>query len=155
MRIFAITNITYFHGSYDKLPRGTVLSPEHGNFMKTFEDFEMEGHFKLEQFKPAGSLSRNECIFMTDNIDDIDNAGGATDHIYIVNPIGKTEIHDLGWMSEIDVIISDSFDNGEQDSPETLEKIKQAALNYWAGVPFSDDPVWEYLAKQAVIVKEV
>ena len=156
MRIYRIAQSnTYYHGSYDDLPIGTVLTPEKGNFMGTFSQEEMDSHFKLELFRPDGYLSRDSGVYMCDNIDDIDNAGGANDHIYIVEPLGKVDKHDLNWMSEIDLIMSDAFENGEQESDETLQKVYSAALNYWNGVPHYNESVWEYITPFARIWEEV
>ena len=156
MRIYKISsNIKYFHGSYHFLPNGTVLSPEKGNFMGTFNQDEMDSHFKLEQFKPSNFISRNNCVFMTDNPEDIDLAGGASEHIYIVKPLGKVERHDLNWMSEIDLIFSEGTTENSEDSEDTIEKVKNAALNYWNGTPHYNESVWEYLTTSAKVIKEI
>jgi len=158
MKIYKIANnIKYFHGSYHSLPKGTILTPQKGNFMGTFSQDEMDSHFKLEQFKPPQYLSRNNSVFMTDNPDDIDNAGGASEHIYLVNPLGKIEKHDLNWMSEIDLIISNAWEIGqdEVESTETIDNIQKAALNYWNGTPHYNESLWEYLTTSAIILKEV
>ncbi|MFW5804257.1 MAG: hypothetical protein ACOCWG_03390 [bacterium] len=153
MEIIASTQ--YFHGSYHELPPGTILTPERGNFMGTFNKDEMDSHFKLEQFRPSEFLSRNNAIYMCKNIDDIDLAGGATEHIYIIEPIGKVEPHDLNWMSEIDLIISDAWEKGTIDDEETIEKVKNAALNYWHGTPHYNESVWEYLSPSAKVIKKI
>ena len=154
MKIFRIAKQQYYHGSYDDLPVNTVLTPENGNFMGTFEEYEMDSHFKLEQFRPSSYLSRDNAIYMCDNPDDIDNAGGASDHIYLVVPLGKVEKHDLNWMSEIDLIMSEAAENGETESEATIQKVMDAALNYWNGVPHYNESVWEYLAPSAQILQE-
>ena len=148
-------SIEYFHGSYDELPNGTILTPDKGNFMGTFSENEMDSHFKVEQFRPSNFLSRNNAIYLTQNIDDIDLAGGATDHIYLVEPMGKTEPHDVNWLSEIDLIMSDAWDEGTQEDEETIEKVKNAALNYWNGVPHYNESVWEFLVPSATIIREI
>ena len=88
-------------------------------------------------------------------MDDIDLAGGATDHIYLVEPMGKPEPHDVNWLSEIDLIMSDAWDEGTQESEETIEKVKNAALNYWNGVPHYNESVWEFLVPSAKIIREI
>jgi len=148
-------NKAYFHGSYDKLPNGTILTPDKGNFMGTFSQDEMDSHFKLEQFRPSNFLSRNNAVYISSDIDDIDLSGGATDHIYLVEPLGVVEPHDVNWMSEIDMIMSDAWDNGTQETEETIEKVKNAALNYWNGVPHYNESVWEFLTPSAKIIREI
>jgi len=155
MRIYKIAQSEYYHGSYDFLPNGTILTPSMGNFMGTFSQNEMDSHFKLEQFRPSNYLSRNHAIYMCDNPDDIDNAGGANDHIYMVSPQGKVEKHDVNWLSEIDFIMSEAWDNGTQEEQETIDKVQNAALNYWNGVPHYNESLWEYLVPSAKVMQEV
>ena len=92
---------------------------------------------------------------MCDNPDDIDNAGWANDHIYLVSPQGKVEKHDVNWLSEIDFIMSEAWDNGIQEEQETIDKVQNAALNYWDGVPHYNESVWEYLVPSAKVSKEM
>jgi hypothetical protein len=74
MKIYKISKSQFFHGSYDQLPSGTILTPEHGNFMGTFTQDEMDSHFKLEQFRPPRYISRNNAVYMSKDIDDKDIA---------------------------------------------------------------------------------
>jgi len=147
MKIRQISNISFFHGSYDKLPEGTILTPERGSFV--YSQDKMDSHFKLEQFRPPEFLSRNHAVYMCTDIDDIDLSGGATDRVYLVVPLGKVEKHDLNWMTEIDLIISNASSDNAQEDEETIEKVKIAALNYWNGVPHYNESVWEYLTESA------
>jgi len=147
--------IKFFHGSYDVLPLGTVLSPHKGNFMRTLLPEEMESHFKLELFRPVGSLSRNRAVYMTCCIEDVDTCGGAAEHIYRVMPLGPVEKHDLNWMSEIDLIFSELSDAADMEAEDTISRVQMAALNYWEGVPHYNECCWEYLTTLAKITKEV
>lgn len=153
MKIYRIANMIYYHGSYDDLPIGTVLTPEKGNFVNTIQDFEMESHFKLEMFRPSGYISRNNAVYMCDNPEEVDLAGGANDHIYAVEPLGVVEQHDLNWMTEIDMIMDKYFNQGNPDA--AVEEVEQAALNYWNGVPHYNESVWEYLTPAAKIINEI
>jgi hypothetical protein len=58
-------------------------------------------------------------------------------------------------MSEIDLIFSEAYDNGTQEDEETIEKVKNAALNYWNGTPHYNESVWEYLTTSAKVIKEI
>lgn len=167
MRIYRISQrieqVRYFHGSYDSLPVGTILTPGRGSsFMRGLNDDIMDSPLILESFRPPEFISRNRAVFMTDNIDDIDNAGGATDHIYLVNPLGKVDRHDLSWMTQIDIIMSDNsyssslgIKHSTIEDKEINDSIKEAALNYWNSVPHTDESVWEYLTTSAEIIEEV
>lgn len=140
---------SYYHGSGEQLQIGTILVSNKGN-----SSFRNEGsHLKLEVFRPNGFISRENCVYMTDNIEDIDNAGGFTNFIYIVKPIGSVSRHDLNWMSEIDCIVSETDDI---EDGTVISEIKSCALNYWNGVEHdSGEPVWEYLCSSAKVISEV
>jgi len=93
---------------------------------------------------------------MCDNPDDIDNAGGGTEYLFTVQPLGPVQKHDINWGSEIEMIVSEHYgEDGDDDvstSSELENKIKQCALNYWNGVPHPNESVWEYLTPQAKIL---
>ena len=88
-------------------------------------------------------LAHKNAVFMCDNDQDIDCAGGGTEYLMVVKPLGKIEKHDLNWSSEISCLISE---NASEDL------IKQAAENYWYGIPHHNKNVWEYLTPEAVIL---
>lgn len=155
MKIYKIASEIYYHGSYDNLEIGTILTPEMGNFVKTLSPLTMDSHFKLEMFKPPSFLSRNNGVYMCKDIDDIDLSGGSSDHIYVVEPLGKVEAHDLNWMSEIEVIMDRAHENGTVESEKTIEEVRSAALNYWNGIPHFNESVWEYTTPSAKVIKEV
>ena len=76
--------------------------------------------------------------------DDVDLAGGGTEWLFTVVPLGPIQKHDLNWGSEVSMLISDGY---AIDSPE----VKNAAKKYWAGVPHYNESVWEYLTPSAKI----
>lgn len=84
---------------------------------------------------------------MCDNEDDVDLCGGSIDFIYEVEPIGKIQKHDLNWGSEVSCLMSDNYNIHSNE-------VKNAALNYWNGLPHIDENVWEYLTEK-FIVKEL
>ena len=132
----------YYHGSNVELPVGTVLQPR--------DDYENDWgntsfYAALEHYRPKNMLSHRESVFMVSNEDDIDLAGGGTEFMFTVVPIGKIERHDINWGSEISGLIDDGL-------PINHPKIKNAALNYWNGVPHTDEQVWEYLTPKAKII---
>ena len=143
MKIYEIdTAREFFHGSMTRLPVGTVLTPR--------TDYEQDWsntdfYAALEHYRPAGQLAHRDAVFMCDNEDDVDLAGGGTEWLFTVVPQGKVERHDLNWGSEVSMLISDGYGI---DSAE----VKRAAENYWAGVPHTDEQVWEYLTPSAKII---
>lgn len=89
-------------------------------------------------------LAHNESVFMTDNDEDLDAAGGGTDWVFTLLPASRIERHDMSWGSEISMIpmIPMIFSD-----PRFIE----SATNYWNGTP-SYDPLWEYLTPSAKIL---
>lgn len=131
-----------YHGSSDYLPVGTILTPrddyesrwEHTNFFRP-----------LEFYRQKDKLSHAKSVFMVDNEDDVDLAGGGTDYIFTVIPIGPVQKHDMNWASEISSLIDLGHDI---DSPE----VEDAAAAYWAGEESPNEIIWEYLAPKAKII---
>lgn len=144
-------NKEYFHGSVDKFPNGTVLLPEKGHMLQT----KMDSHFKLEAFRSPNFLSRNDAVYLAQDVDDIDLAGGSIDHVYLVEPIGRVERHDVNWLSEIESIMTYAREEGTIEDEETFEGIENAALNYWNGVPHYNESIWEFLVPRAKIIREI
>ena len=83
---------------------------------------------------------------MVDDIDDIDLAGGATNWIFRLKPLGPVERHDINWTSEIESLLSEG--HGEAD-----KEVIEAAKNYWTGEPHPNESAWEYLTPSAKIVE--
>ena len=142
MRIDEITNRKYYHGSSIHLPVGAIL--------KARDEYEAEWQHTdfyniLEHYRPANQLSHKQSVFMCDNSDDIDSAGGGTDWMFTLKPLGLVQKHDLNWSSEISCLISDGF------APNS-EEIEDAARKYWAGIPHHNESLWEYLTPSALII---
>ena len=78
--------------------------------------------------------------------DDIDLAGGGTEWMFTVKPLGPIQRHDINYGSEIESLISDGY---EKDSFE----VENAAKNYWVGLPHVNEQVWEYLTTSAEILE--
>jgi len=131
----------FYHGSSDNLPVGTILRPS-----PTYEaDWTRTDFYDvLEKYRPEGMLSHKESVFMCDNPDDLDSAGGGTEWMFTVEPASRVERHDLNWSSEISMLVS--------DDPENIEAIQMAAEAYWNGTPHHNDSVWEYLTPSATVI---
>lgn len=138
-----ILNELFYHGSDTELPPGTILRPAAG-YAEKWGDTDF--YNVLEKYRPKSKLAHHDAVFMVDNEDDIDNAGGATDWVFIVEPSSRVERHDVGWSSEISTLVSNGIHHDDN-------QIKFAALKYWSGESFDDNPVWEYLTPKATIVK--
>lgn len=136
--------MSYYHGSFDKLPEGTILVPR--------PDYERHWgtnawYHILEQYRPVNMISHKQAVFMTGTIEDVELAGGAETFIYKVEALGPVSKHDINWTSEIECLLS-------EDDPDE-EAVREAAKNYWSGVPHLNESVWEFLTTKARIVSLV
>jgi hypothetical protein len=133
----------FFHGSMSYLEKGTVLVPQ-----KNYES--RWGHTDfynlLEKYRPLNCLAHKHAVFMCDNDEDVDMAGGGTIWLFKVKPIGPVSKHDLNWSSEISMLASEGYIKNRES------KIRKCAKNYWAGVPHENETVWEYLCQKAEII---
>ena len=147
MRAYQLTESktpTLYHGSRKKFPIGMVLKPQSDGYVHSDDDNIGETESILDSYRPSSMLSRNQSVFMVDDPEDIDYAGGYDDYIYIVEPIGKVERNDLHWYSEL------SMYAGYNDDMD--DEFEQWASNYWNGVYSGSGGIWEYRAKAAKIV---
>jgi hypothetical protein len=153
----------FYHGSRKALPVGTRLASQpdgyvHGSRMDAVEreaHFTCEGY--LERGRPSGAPKRTECVYMVTGPDDIDYAGGYSNHVYIVEPEGQPWKANLHWYSALYAACFD--DNISWEEAEPLVEC------YWDAVPVSakgetwfgrnGDDLFEYLAPAAIIVREV
>ena len=144
MKIFEVTdnNDLYYHGSYNPLEVGTILTPTE-NYEENWKDTDF--YWPLEKYRPKNMLSHKESVFMVSDPDDVDLSGGATDYLLTIKPLGPIQKHDLNWSSEISMLVDQGYDI---DS----EEIKDAATNYWNGVPHYNESVWEFLTTKAKVV---
>jgi len=133
----------YYHGSSEYLDVGTILTPRK-DYENDWQDTDFYG--SLEHYRPSNCLSHKESVFMVDNDNDIDNAGGGTEYVFHVIPLGDVQRHDMNWGSEISMLISDGYDISS-------DEIKHAAQEYWKGTPHPNESVWEYLTPSAKIIK--
>lgn len=136
-------NVTYYHGSMNHLPVGTVLKPRGTDYEQDWAHTDF--YRALEKYRPGHMLSHKDAVFMVADPDDVDLAGGGTEWLMTVKPLGPVSKHDVNWSSEI----SGLMDDGEDlDS----EAVRSAAENYWRGVPHPNESVWEYLTPAAEIL---
>jgi hypothetical protein len=142
------TPTVYYHGSNDKLRIGKILTGRGASYESDWKD---SGFYEtLEKYRPANMLSHKDAVFMCDNPDDIDSAGGGTEWLFTVVPIGIVQKHDMNWGSLIDCIKSTDYPSELEHEREA--SIKEAAENYWNGVPHGSSPLWEYLTPKAKII---
>lgn len=133
-----------YHGSRKEFPVDFVLTPQNDGYVN---DPEVSVTEKImEKFRPEGHLSRRDSIFMVDDPDDIDNAGGYLAYIYKVAPIGSIEKNDLAWYSDLSIYAPYN---------ELDDELIQSAKNYWSGISHPENSLMEYRAKSAKIIEIV
>ncbi len=130
----------YYHGTHFNFKNGFELIPQNV-FSGSKEVSELENLFEL--YRPSDKIPRSKSVFISDNIDMIDNLGGYTDAIYEVIP-DIVEQSDLAWYTEAELAIEDS----------NLNKAIDCIHNYWNGSPFydSDYSCFEYRTNKATII---
>ena len=127
----------------NRLEAGTILRGRGEDYAKTWSNTDF--YRVLEMNRPTDCLPHAKAVFAVSDPDDIDLAGGGTEWIFELAPVGTVSKHDLNWSSEISCLFSDG---ARADSAKVLE----AAANYWSGVPHPNESVWEYLMPQANII---
>jgi len=136
-------SLRFFHGSYDELPIGTVLTARGDGYVGS-ADGQVEALF--ESHRPEGCIPRGEAVFLVADPDLIDAAGGYADFVYEVET-DAAQGHDLAWYTQAQCLLGDGF----------TDRAAECALKYWAGIPF-DDPsasLTEYLARSASVIAEL
>lgn len=129
----------YYHGSIKPLKIGTKLVPNPLGYTHQKEVSNLEKLF--HENKPEHILiDRLNCVFLTDNIEDIDNLGGFTDFIFEIDIQNNTiEKSDLSWYTKAFIQLEEGDIKGAQ----------QSALNYWNGNVL--EGVFEYRVMQCII----
>ena len=132
-------HIKFLHANLDEIDVGTILKPR-PDYVEHWSQTDF--YQALEKYRPAHMLAHKEAVFMCQAADDLDNCMGGS-FIFEVTPEERIERHDMHWSSKASGLIGDN-------APE--EQIREAALNYWNGIP-SYDPLWEYMTPSATIQK--
>lgn len=130
-----------YHGTHINAPSGFKLTPQASGFTHSKDVHQLEVLF--EQMKPQGMISRKDAVYLSDDPDLIDAAGGYTDVIYRVKPVGHTERSDLAWYTKAQEIL----ESREEGLEDCIQK-------YWAGTPFpdSDCSCFEFRCRAAHVV---
>jgi hypothetical protein len=133
----------YFHGSMNRLEVDTVLRGRGEDYVASWGNTDF--YQVLEAHRPESCLPHAQAVFAVGDPDDIDLAGGGTEWVFELEPIGAVFKHDVNWTSEVSMLISDGH-------APTSPRVCAAAQNYWAGVPHRNESVWEYLIPAAKII---
>jgi hypothetical protein len=134
----------FYHGSNDHLHVGTILQGRPGLYEENWSHNDF--YAPLERWRPENFLAHRDAVFMVGTLEDVDLAGGGGIWIFEIDPLGPVSRHDLNWSSEVSCLIGDGHDS---ESPA----VREAALNYWNGVPHPNESVWEYICAEARIIR--
>lgn len=132
----------YYHGSNIFLPVGTILVPQQ-NYEISWGQTDF--YPILEQNRPKHCLAHKNAVFMCASDEDIDLAGGGTEYVFVVKPLGPVSKHDINWSSEISVALCEKKKSLQQD-------LIYFSTQYWSGVSHNAESVWEYLTTSAEVL---
>ena len=142
-------SFTLYHGSEFKLEIGTILraSVNYPTYVNNvWNDI-------LFHFRPQNCDLREESVFLVDDIDSVDLAGGSIDYIYACEPLANFSRHDVNWISEIEGLFASSLE--DMDDWQNSPRIARIAKNYWNGKPHYNESIMEILTKKAKILELV
>jgi hypothetical protein len=144
----ATQQLLLYHGSQKKFPIGFTLLPQSDGYAASQNEDIANTEQILEAHRPPHCLPRSKSVFLVGDPEEIDFAGGYTDFIYRVEPIGRVEKNDMDWYGQLSCVMWD-----EEDDPEAV----RLAENYWNGTPsdHSENSLFEYRAGSAKIVELV
>jgi hypothetical protein len=136
----------FFHGSHQAFPLGYTLRPQKNGYCQATENQSFET--LVESLRPGDKLSRFKAVFVCDDADLIDAAGGYTDCIYEVEAGIVVERSDLAWLTE-----ASAYFSGEQH--HDLVMAKALIERYWSGEPYkvSKFSCFEYRTPSAKIIQ--
>lgn len=161
-----------YHGSADFLPNGTVLKPRRltGTIDDELQLHELITLATFEHFKPPGAIGRFQAIYCATSPELCSSLGAWGELVFEVTPIGEVERHHAGWFTPmLDLLTDATFEIWERHGPLSLKQVlallpahgwptpEMAAIaaDYWEGLAADDNNHWEYLVRQAVLVREV
>ena len=141
----------YLHGSTKIFGKDFILLPQPDGYANTCETPEFEAY--VESRRPSDKLSRLKSVFLSEDADLIDGAGGYTDAIYEVKPLSPPEGSDLAWYTEA----FGEFDSKQYGGTYDSEKLDSCIDAYWSGIPYSDpeNSNFEYRVSSAQVVRMV
>lgn len=153
-----------YHGSRKDFPVGFMLTPQTDGYIHaTREDNSAHVMLEdaLERYRPAHCVPRENAVFMCEDIEMIDYAGGYNDFVYLVEPDQPVTCCNLAWYSALYSLCEhETFSaqearaQGHDWYPDWEEpELKVYALNYWNCAPHGDDDLFEWLSPRAVIKK--
>lgn len=118
-----------YHGSRRAFPVGFVLLPQRDGYVHQCDTQAFEK--LVESRRPRDKLSRYKSVFLTDQIVNIDGAGGYDDVVYAAEPARSPEASDLAWYGEAFCLF---VDGTEADMAQVVTQIDA----YWNGTPYFD-----------------
>lgn len=141
----------YLHGSRKLFSKDFVLLPQPDGYVNNCDNLEFETY--VESRRPSNKLSRSKSVFLSQDADLIDGAGGYIDAIYEVKPLSHPEASDLSWYSDA----FGEFESKQHGGTHDLQKLNACVDAYWSGMPYSnsDQSNFEYRVSSAQVVRMV
>jgi hypothetical protein len=144
----------FYHGSSKQLPKKLIANSRPTEFSKRISIDGISVEDFVESQRPEKCVSRLRCIFLVNDINDLNIAGASEDFVYEVKPVGRFSKVHFGWFSELLGMVYE--EEGLIDNPKAIK----LANGYWSGKPFirkgnSSPAAWEFLAEEVEIIKLV
>ena len=119
----------FFHGTNLRLDVGFELKPQADGYAKDSSEHISALEDFIELGRPHDKIPRRNAVYLSDDPDLIDAAGGLTDAIYEIKPIGFPEKSDLAWYTQTQFFLDEG---NELDAAI-------CAQNYWSGLEYVDE----------------
>ena len=139
----------YLHGSRKLFARDFILLPQQDGYVYHDESIEFEKY--VESRRPQNKLSRFKSVYLSENADNIDGAGGYIDAIYEVKPLSIPEPSDLSWYTEAYI----EFESMNCGGKFQIDRLNLMIDNYWSGEPYpkKENSNIEYRVASAMVVR--
>ncbi|MES2495573.1 MAG: hypothetical protein V4618_05645 [Pseudomonadota bacterium] len=139
----------YYHISKRLLEVGTRLK---GNGLDKIDERIEDA---LERAMPRSMISRRDAIFMRP-VPDFTRCGVAdTGYIYLVEPVGITQFHDLSWLGPMELAqLKAKHPQLSKHADWSPDLVDRCCEGYWSGTP-ADQLVWEILSSEAIVTKRL
>lgn len=144
----------YLHGSRHILTPGTLLAPRGEALAGVDDDVEET----LEKARPPDKPRRDAVVYMARDMRTLENVARDADYVYVVTPVGDLLRLDGAWINRLWSWFAE-YENALHD-PAVVQQARRYAQGYWSGhrcppVEPGHETIWEYMAAQARVVREL
>ena len=135
--------MVYYHSSDLSPTIGTVFQGRGDAYKSEWESTSF--YNSLELYRPKDKTAHKDAVFVCNDLESLQYCGGLEETILILKIEGGISWHDMNWSTEISSLVSDGI---------LVENrlVREASENYWSGKPHTREPLWEGIARKAIVV---